>query len=396
MATPGKAARGPVSFKTKTKPTPAKKKIRHNGEEIRKTLQEIISLTQCKNHPMSTPSANANRPITRSNKKKPVPIQTIDLSGSPTLRGKKRPISGDEDQDQPLPKKMAEDRILDAIKVVSTSVAAMETRMKTFSTKADIDGLVEQIKDVKERVHVNSHNIERLFELRKTDHDNILKKVEQIVDTKVTSHNGQPGGSSEKLRAEHELQFLLSRRSIRVWPVSEVNDLEMSVRALMKRYLKIPAHIADGLDIEETKRVIQPRRSKISKEVLVRFSSSQSRDVAQSYAANLADFTGTAGLRLDVPDYLRGLFRKFESHGAALRSKYGAVKRSIRFDDENRSLFMDVKLENTQWHRLSALDMKSTVTMSLPGTREPTTDAQKRERQLVLLREGDGGETDAE
>ena len=101
------------------------------------------------------------------------------------------------------------------------------------------------------------------------------------------------------------------------------------------------------------------RRSKIKDKVLVRFSNSQERDVAQSYATNLADAGGEAGLRLEIPDYLRRLFRLYEAHAAALRAKYGDVRRAVRFDDINKSLYMDVKLESTDWHRISAEEMRS-------------------------------------
>ena len=192
---------------------------------------------------------------------------------------------------------MAEDRILDAIKVVSNSVSAMEARMKTFSTKTDINNMVDELKDVKEKVIVNSLNIEKLFEFRKNDQEVILKKVEQIIDSRVGSmENRAHHERTDALKAEHELQFLQCRRSIRMWPVSEVNDLEGSVRAFLKRYLKMPAHKAEAIDIEHVQRVVQPRRSKIQKEVLVRFRNAAARDVAQSYATTCLKLGGRLGL----------------------------------------------------------------------------------------------------
>ena len=290
-------------------------------------------------------------------------MDLVDPSGSPTLRGRKRANSGEIDPQEPLPKKMAEDKILDAIKNVNNSVNAMENRMKNFSTKDDIAGMVGELKDVKEKVFVNSHNIEKLFDMRKTDQENLLKRVEEIVDSKInTKGDGAGGCAANGLKAEHEAQYLICKRSIRIWPISEVNDLDKSVRDFMKRYLKMPPAIVDDLDFEQVKRVAQPRRLKIHKEVLVRFRNTATRDVAQSYASNLADSAGTAGLRLEIPDFLRGLFRRFETHGAALRSKHGTVKRAVRFDDENMSLSMDVKLDNTQWHRITAQDVLSRPT----------------------------------
>ena len=279
---------------------------------------------------------------------------------------------------------MAEDKILDAIKNVSNSVTAMESRMKSFSTKDDIAGMVGELEEVKERVFVNSHNIEKLFDMRKTDQDNLLKKVEQIVDSRMNDDgNRRTSRVSGGPNVEHQTQYLLCRRSMRIWPVSEVNELDKSVRDFFKRYLKISDNVVDDFDFEQLKRLAQPRRSKIHKEVLVRFRNAQARDVAQSYALNLAESAGNAGLRLEVPDHLRGLFRRFETHGAALRNKYGSVKRAVRFDDENMSLTMDVKLENTQWHRLSAQDVLSQATPTI----KPASTTLVDERKKVLLQD---------
>ena len=51
---------------------------------------------------------------------------------------------------------------------------------------------------------------------------------------------------------------------------------------------------------------------------------------------------GKGRIKTRYPSFLRGLFRLFESHGATLRAKYGVVKRSIRFDDVQMSLQIDV------------------------------------------------------
>lgn len=118
--------------------------------------------------------------------------------------------------------------------------------------------------------------------------------------------------------------------------------------------------------------------------------SSQQRDVIQSYATNLARLQGQAGMRLDIPDFLRGIFRLFESHAAALRTKYGSLKRAICFDDVDLSLYMDVKLEQTDWVRISTEEMrdinqrsKNTTSNALPATAASAAD----KRKVLMLRE---------
>ena len=78
--------------------------------------------------------------------------------------------------------------------------------MGSFSTKNDINNMVAKIKEVKEKVVVNSINIEKLFELRKDDQDNLLKTVEEMIETKMSGGGGGPVGRGasavENLRAE--------------------------------------------------------------------------------------------------------------------------------------------------------------------------------------------------
>ena len=52
------------------------------------------------------------------------------------------------------------------------------------------------------------------------------------------------------------------------------------------------------------------------------------------------------------------MFRQFEEHATALRCKFGQVKRAIRFEDSERTLCMDVKLERTGWHRISHEELR--------------------------------------
>ena len=106
----------------------------------------------------------------------------------------------------------------------------------------------------------------------------------------------------------------------------------------------------------------------------------------QSYASNLASVQGKAGIRLEVPDFLRGLFRQYESHAATLRSKFGQVKRAIRFDDVEQSLYMDVKLDSTDWHRISASDIRKVHAAAKCNPRPPRASAKdESERNKILL-----------
>ena len=108
MATPRKTPRTTFRTKNNLPPTPAfKRKTKRTAEEIKNTLAEILALTKTSSgtSQMSTPSNSDRRPTTRSNKKKAASeVNLVDLTGSPTLRGKKRAKSGEVHPEEPLPK----------------------------------------------------------------------------------------------------------------------------------------------------------------------------------------------------------------------------------------------------------------------------------------------------
>lgn len=269
--------------------------------------------------------------------------------------------------------------------LIGNTVTAMQAQMRTFSTKADLGAMVGEIKQVKEAVKENSVSIDKLFDLRKTDRAAVSRQIEEAVDKRQGANFNDPINA---IPFEHEAQFSRSRKSVRVWPVSEVNELERSVRSFFSRYLKAPPNLVRDIQITSIVRQQQARRSKIQHKVLVTFDSIQSRDAIQSYAPNLAEAGAGVGLRLDVPDYLRGIFRLFEEHAAALCAKYGTVKRSIRFDDMAKSLLMDVKLEHTRWPRITAVELckrkaNRNDLNQLPSGAATEQDPEKRDVLLI-------------
>ena len=62
-----------------------------------------------------------------------------------------------------------------------------------------------------------------------------------------------------------------------------------------------------------------------------------------------------AGLRLEVPDALRGSYRILQEHGYAIKELYGKeTKRNVKFDDRASDLMMDIRLPGSQtWHNIT-------------------------------------------
>lgn len=283
---------------------------------------------------------------------------------------------------------MADNQILEAINGIKTSVAAMETQMRNVPSKEDLGAIVTEIRGVRETVIRNTDRIDSLFDLRKNDEKILSKRVEKLVEDKLATVGSTSGSASTSVRS-NDIGFFLSRRSMRIWPVIGVaaDSLGKGAITFFKNVLKVPEDVLGGIVIEKVQPVSQPRRSKIHNEVLVRLANSHQRDVIQSYAFNLAAVQGKAGIRLDVPDHLRGLFRQFESHAADLRARYGQVKRAVRFDDVLKSLYMDVKLDDTDWHRISVHDMEA-IQAGKKSVKGDTSVASYKEKKKVLMLDG--------
>ena len=73
----------------------------------------------------------------------------------------------------------------------------------------------------------------------------------------------------------------------------------------------------------------------------------------QSFATNLKG-NKAAGLRLDIPPHLLGVFKLLEGHANRVRASYKeGMKRSIKFNDVEKSLSLDMKLPTfDRWHRV--------------------------------------------
>ena len=237
---------------------------------------------------------------------------------------------------------------------------------------------------IREDVIRNKDRIDTLYDMRKSDGDLLSKKLEHLVNAKISDvrQKHRPQDS------ENEAAFLRSRRSVRLWPVKDVGGLEKGVKRFLTCVLKMPTDVVENLVFQTIQKQAQARRSKIQEEVLVVLQTSQQRDTIQSFASNLASAQGQAGIRLDIPDYLRGLFRLFETHAAALRERYGSVKRAVRFDDAERSLLMDVKLEDAAWQRITAAELKASEEArkqaeSKRSSRKGGHSAEKRDALLI-------------
>ena len=282
---------------------------------------------------------------------------TPEDGASLVLRSRKRKGSFTQDiEEAPAAKKMVnEANLLTAMNSIKASVENMERRVVE---KRDIETI---------HLKVDSHTnrINDLYAQRAKDESRLTEKVERLVELKLADIKSSRTGvlSITSSKADKEKAFFLARRTARLWPIDNGMDLLGRVTGFLIENLLIPEEVAKGLRILDMTRVQPQRRSQIEGEVVVLFKTADERDVVQSYTSNLATAKSPAGLRMEIPDHLRGLFKQFEKHAGALKQKHKDLKRSIKFDDSNQSLAMDVKLSGaTGWHRVTATEMRQLVT----------------------------------
>ena len=182
-------------------------------------------------------------------------------------------------------------------------------------------------------------------------------------------------------RASLSPEFMLARRSVRLWPVDgDCEDaLWENVGIFLHETLAIREADLGQEDIELITRVVEGREQAGRKEVMVRFFEKQKRDIVMTSAPALAsridrDGKPTAGIRLEVPSELSDTFRLLSRFGTRLRARHGAgTKRHIKFDDFCGSMYANVKLPgDLSWTKITPEMAKEDMAASLREENEMT------------------------
>jgi len=195
-----------------------------------------------------------------------------------------------------------------------------------------------------------------------------IERIERRLDGKsdlVLQSRSSPAPSSmgtSRNVEERKENYATSRRSLRIWPIEGSSESEIVANTIrfVFEVLKVSEEDFNGESICQARRVRTARNSSIRSEVLVIFDEKYTRDRVASHGKNLKDYKDnenkpTAGLRLDYPAFLGPVFRDLEWFGAFLREKHGlGTQRSIKFDEANTSLYMDVRVPSQDgWMRVS-------------------------------------------
>ena len=162
---------------------------------------------------------------------------------------------------------------------------------------------------------------------------------------------------------KREAAYSFCRRSLRMWPVE--GDLLVDA---VKCFLKQKLGMTDGRiralgSIEASNMPSKTAREK--KEVLVTFESREDRDNVKANGVNLAG-QKEVGMALHVPGFLMDNLVALNGLGYAIKQKNSGVKRSVKFDDQKRDLYLDICISG-HWKRVTPEEAKQ-VMKEVPST----------------------------
>lgn len=251
---------------------------------------------------------------------------------------------------------------------MSGSIAKMDEKV-TINSR-NINRLKDSNKNLAEKTTAEIMEVRSLLlEKNKEREDDIARlkesiypkeKLEQDICDQIKSKRSAPTEPTQ------DGGYWLARRSLRCWPIRgrAEKDIWKSVGSFFSSNMRIPNGVLCEKDVECIRR-ITPRNSRprslrnepntpVHDEAVVVFSNVELRDMVFSYAYNLGQFIDddgrpTAGVRMEIPDALRPTFQDLQAYGGVLRTKHGkGLKRSVRYDDSAKTLYMNVKLPNSE------------------------------------------------
>ena len=153
-----------------------------------------------------------------------------------------------------------------------------------------------------------------------------------------------PGLSQDQIA-----RYWSCRRSLRLWPIHGA-DLFAAVKRFLVEMLGVDREDAEaGLAPSAVERVVDPR-SKVDSEVVVTFRNPGIRDSIKSMGFKLEG--KRAGIRIEIPVHLKSDFQVLQNLSYRMKMAHQGMKRSIKFDDENHGLVLDIQVPGQDWRRI--------------------------------------------
>ena len=166
-----------------------------------------------------------------------------------------------------------------------------------------------------------------------------------------------------------EMDYWAARRTLRFRPAAGEGSAEDAARRFMKDCLTLDDSFLGCAKFKAERFPFGPK-TRYRKEVLVKFDTVESRDVARGAASNLAGYGQEHGVRLEIPNFLRPAMKALQNLSFDLKQRHPEAKRNILFDDEAMDLVMDFCVAaGGQWRRVTSEQAKKRKRTAGPNER---------------------------
>lgn len=232
------------------------------------------------------------------------------------------------------------------------SVREMEGKLERIE-KNVVSRLESNEKEIRQRDRELEQKVEDMFKKKEAE---TLEQIKMTVaDAMKKSPPPQRQPESVVIQERNRDTYDIHRRSLRFWPVRG-DDLQKALMTFLREKMKLgdlAIHEIGPVSVQKLAGAAERKRGKI----LATFQDKETRDMVKASAVNLAG-SSDAGTRLQVPGYLMDNFRALEAVGYSMKKIDKNTKRSIKFDDCNLDLVMDVKVGD-DWMRINATEARA-------------------------------------
>ena len=316
--------------------------------------------------------------------------QMPNTARSPQKRTCKNSIGGTP---QPSPKPQSSKQDAPSTSAVPPP-AGMDPATREF-LEAMEKNIVGSIAEINAKVKTNTDSINGLKESQENMKRDIDKEFERQkkenrmeLDRAIEEIKAVPNTTTLKLTRQQEESYDFHRRSLRMWPIKGPN-YAANIRTFLVDRLKFAADFLVDMGNVEVKKFydIKQAAPKVNTrgaaaaaagrpvspqdEIIATFRTRECRDRVKAAGVHLAGQT-EAGIRIHVPGFMLDQFHALQSVGFHMKKKDENVRRSIKFDDVNQSLVMDIKIDGV-WKRITSEEAKAAAEQNPDIQAGPTT-----------------------
>ena len=229
-----------------------------------------------------------------------------------------------------------EQRLAGKIDALESSVKTNERHIQVLTSSVNCHS--EELASLARRL---DRTEQRLEQPRRTTWGN--PDLADSITSLDQGHQVVTGRTSEQVS-----RYWRCRRSLRLWPLSGP-DLVRDAERFLVDFLGFAPDFARDLGVLPVRRVVEPR-SKIENEAIVEFPTPAIRDAVKGSGFKLQG--RRARMRIELPHFLKADFNVLQSLSYRLKMANTEMKRSVKFDDAELGLYLDLQLPGEEWRRI--------------------------------------------